>query len=347
LVTLKGVRPIRVRGTGLVTGLQGTGDEAESARKAVQRLLARQNINVNQADVEGENVAVVAVTAEIPPFARPGVATDVRVSSLHDAESLENGTLVRTNLRARTDGPIYAVASGRVLIGGEGAENRFGTTGGIPNGAQIVRSHDTQYLTDMDTVELLLKRPSFSDAANIAKVINSSDTLNPDLEAYLSRLGFDAVTRSIPGPAQALDAGTVIVKIPDSYRQRKVQYVSSVLQTPVDVDVPARVVINRATNTVVITGQVKVSRAAIAHGDLRVLVERPEPREGVPQPPQIVHGPQAEQRLVEMAESLGQTENLQVLLNTLNAMQTRPRDVITIIENLHKAGALHAELVVE
>ncbi|MFH0911602.1 MAG: flagellar basal body P-ring protein FlgI [Planctomycetota bacterium] len=346
LASIKGTRPLHVEGHGLVTGLKGTGDQTPAARNALRQMLSAQNILVSDEDIEGKNVALVLVTAEIPAFLRPGSTVDVRVSSTN-AKSLENGVLSTTMLRLSTNAPVYAVAFGRVLIGGEGAGNRFETTGSIPGGAQVVRSQEVDYLSERDTFELILGRPSFTDAANIAKVINTSDRLNPDLEAFLNRQGFGALEMSIPGPAQALDADTVIVQIPEEYRQRKVQYVGSVLQTPVEVDVPPRVVINRATNTVIITGEVKVSRAAIAHGNLSVLVEQPPPQDGVPQPKRFLEEPQETRTVVEMSETLGQAEQLQTLLKTLNAMKTTPRDVITIIENLHRAGALHAELIVQ
>lgn len=349
LAHIKGMRPLRVNGQGLVVGLNGTGDKANASREALKRLLSKQNLHFSVDDLPGQNVALVNVTAEIPAFARPGSVVDVQVSSLVNTASLQNGILLNTILRARPDGPVMAMASGRVLVGGESQNDQFPTTGSIPasqqGGAQVVRGQDVSFLSDRNTFELLLKRPSFSTAHSIAQAINANSATNPDLERMIEQMAFDILDRSIPGPAQALDAGTVIVRIPEQYGASKVKYISTVLKdVSVDVDVPPRVVINRATNTVVITGEVRVDRVAIAHGDLSVVVEQASRND----PAQFQFNPQDQRSLVEVTDAgQGQTENLKALLATLNAMQTRPRDIITIIETLHRAGALHADLVTQ
>jgi flagellar P-ring protein FlgI len=127
VATVRGVRSLRVTGRGLVVGLNGSGDKGTAAKSALQRMLSKSDFNVSTEDIEGGNVALVLVTAEIPPFTRPGQLTDVRVSALNGATSLENGILALTRLRVTPGGPVYAVASGRLLIGGEGTRNTFPT----------------------------------------------------------------------------------------------------------------------------------------------------------------------------------------------------------------------------
>jgi flagellar P-ring protein precursor FlgI len=351
LATIRGARPLRVSGIGIVVGLNETGDTALAARKALRKIQTDQSINVALEDIQGENIAVVSVTARIPAFARPGTFVDAQVASIYDATSLENGRLQITHLRVRPGGDTVAVASGRILVGGSNENSKFLTTGNIPasygGGAEVVRSEAVDFLSERNTFELILREPSFANAQAIANAINSNSATNPDLEAFLEERGFAALDLSVPGYAQALDAGTVIVQIPPRYEQDKVKYISSVMtDVNVDVDVPPRVVINGATNTVVITGEVRIARGALAaHGGLSVMVERP------PNAPEganmrFLQEDPDQRSLVEISEGeQGQTENLRALYNTLNAMEARPADIITIIENLHRAGALHAELV--
>lgn len=347
IASIKGVRALRISGRGLVTGLKGTGDKGAAAKIALQRFLGKQGINVEAKDIDGSNVALVSVTAEIPAFARPGQFIDIRVSSVNGASSLENGMLELTRLRTTDTEPVYAVASGRILVGGQDEDNKYLTTGSTPDGAEVVRENAVTFISDRNTFELLLHRPNFTTAYSIARAVNTSTASNPDAAAQLGQ-GFRGLARE-NGPAQALNAGTVIIRIPDRFLGQKVKYISTIMTTlNVDVDIPPKVVINRATGTVVITGEVRVSRSAIAHGNLSVVVERAvnpgvaEP--GAPSEFRLAEENREQWSLVEMSETLGQSENLQVLLKTLNAMKTRPRDIIAIIEELKRAGALQAEL---
>ncbi len=348
LASVKGMRPLRVSGQGLVTGLNGTGDKSDAAKKLLARYLDKNGINVSSEDVESGSVALVNVTAEIPASVRTGVVIPLRISSINNAQSLENGILLRTNLRAIPGGPVFVVGTGRVMIGGDGAANQFSTTATVPagrnSGGQIVRANDTHFVSDRNTFELILARPSFSNAYSIAQAINSTGETNPYLEEIIENSsGLAAFDIQVKGTAQALDAGTVIVQIPPKKLNQKVKYIMSVLKNVnVSVDVPPRVVIDRATNNVTITGEVRVSRAAIIQGNLSVMIE--DPANAIPR---FVKQNPERRPVVEMSESIGQAEHLQTLINTLNAMQVTPRDVANILQKLYAAGALHAELIIE
>ncbi|MHC4870343.1 MAG: flagellar basal body P-ring protein FlgI [Planctomycetota bacterium] len=348
MASVKGMRPLRVSGQGLVTGLNGTGDKSEGAKKLIARFLDKNGINASAEDIESGSVALVNVTTEIPASSRTGIVLPLRVSALNNAQDLENGILLTTNLRAVPGGPVYVVGSGRILIGGEDQNSKFPTTANIPSGqnsgGQVVRAHEAQFISDKNTFELVLNRPSFSNAYSIAQAINSTGETNPYLEQIIENSsGLDVFDIQVKGTAQALDAGTVIVQIPPQKLDQKVKYIMSVLKNVnVSVDVPPRVVIDRTTNNVTITGEVRVSRAAIIQGNLSVMVE--DPPAGTPR--FVKQNPQR-RPVVEMSESLGQAEHLQTLINTLNAMQVTPRDVANILQKLHSAGALHAELIVK
>jgi flagellar P-ring protein precursor FlgI len=238
------------------------------------------------------------------------------------------------------------MVTGRILIGGN-ANSTFVSSGMIPagrnSGAQVLRGYDVQFVSERNTFELILKEPSFANAYAIAQSINSTGETNPYLERMIEQeTGANAFDIQVKGTAQALNAGTVIVQIPASRLDQKVKYIMSVLKNVnVSADVPPRVVIDRGTNNVTITGEVRVSRAAIIQGNLSVMVE--QATDNIP----ARFAEQPRRTVVEMSDSLGQAENLQTLINTLNAMQVTPKDVVNIIQKLHRAGALHAELIVE
>lgn len=345
---VKGMRPLRVSGKGLVTGLNGTGDKSDASKKLLARFLDKQGINVSQDEIEAGSVALVNVTTEIPASSRTGIVVPLKVSAINNAQSLENGILATTFMRAIPGGPVYVVGSGRVLIGGDGQANQYPTTGtivaGEDSGGQVVRANEAEFVSERNTFELILKKPSFANAYSIAQAINSTGETNPYLEQIIEdSTGLDAFDIRVRGTAQALDAGTVIVQIPPQKLEEKIKYIMSVLKNVnVSVDVPPTVVIDRATNNVTITGEVRVSRAAIIQGNLSVMVETPPNAN-----PRFAQQNPERRSLVEMSESLGQAEHLQTLINTLNAMQVTPRDVANILQKLHTAGALHAELIIK
>ena len=122
IAKLNGVRSNSLIGYGLVTGLNGTGDDMKKSvftLQAVYNLMVRNGITVNPNELNSiklKNVAAVMVTADLPPFAKPGSTIDVQVSSIGDAKSLSGGTLILTPLKA-ADGNVYAVAQGAITNG--------------------------------------------------------------------------------------------------------------------------------------------------------------------------------------------------------------------------------------
>lgn len=122
LTTVEGFRTNRLEGYGLVAGLAGTGGKSPLTRQALQNFMIRNGIRadsqqrlniVNDTRQKTDNVAVVAVTAEVPAFARPGSAVDVTVACIDDASSLQGGQLLPTVLFG-IDGKPYGMAAGNV-----------------------------------------------------------------------------------------------------------------------------------------------------------------------------------------------------------------------------------------
>ncbi|MEK7794825.1 MAG: flagellar basal body P-ring protein FlgI, partial [Candidatus Hydrogenedentota bacterium] len=180
LCEVQGVRGNALKGIGLVVGLAGTGDKAAAAIRAQERVLTRLTIEVGSAaELASSNVAVVYVTATLPPFAKEGTRIDISVHSAYDAKSLQGGTLMETLLYGADD-QVYAVAQGPLSIGGFEADGGGGntvrtnhvTSGRVPMGAYV--EHEVpSTITDGQRIILLLKRPDFSAASSIVQAVNT------------------------------------------------------------------------------------------------------------------------------------------------------------------------------
>lgn len=340
IVDIQGVRGNPLSGVGLVTGLAGTGDTTLLSRQMLTNILRDSGLVLSPSDLTGGNIAVVMVTAELGPFDREGTRMDVDVSVLGDAKSLQGAMLLPTPLKG-LDGQVYAVAQGGVSIGGWSASGNQAslsknhqTVGRIPDGAIVERSElatFVEHVAGQRFVVLNLRNNDFSTAQRISDVIN---------ESY-------------PDNAVVLDAGTVKVGVPSAVTQRGiVRFIDDITQKEVTVDMPAQVVINERTGTIVVGQNVGISSVAISQGSLVVKV-----KEGarVSQPtapfsdagstvvvPETLMGVEEQDGyLIPVARSITVSE----LAKTLNAIGASPRDLIAIFNALKKAGALQAKLV--
>lgn len=341
LVEFDGVRGNDLVGYGLVVGLNGTGDGLRNApftEEAMVNLLERLGINVTGEQFRARNVAAVLVTAVLPPFARAGGKIDVSVSAIGDAKSLLGGTLVMTPLNA-ADGQIYAVAQGAVIAGGAGAEGEGAsviqgvpTSGQIPSGARVEREIDFA-LGDLPQLRLALRDPDFTTAARIEAAIN----------------------RRIPGRiARMLDSGTVRL---DTGRRglpplpRLISILENLEVTP---DQKARVVVDQRSGTIVLGSDVRISRVAVAQGNLTLRVQETpvavQPNPFAPDGEPIVL-PRTQVALDEDGPPglalVEDSVSLPEVIEGLNALGVSPRDMIDILKAIKAAGALHAEFVVQ
>ncbi len=338
IVNIENVRENQLVGYGLVVGLKGTGDSLRNApftQQSLAAMLERLGVNIRNVNLNTKNVAAVSVTATLPAFSRKGGRVDVQVSALGDSESLQGGTLLVTPM-VGLDGEVYAVAQGQVAIGGfsargaaESIERGVSSSGRIANGG-IVEREIAFDLRDMPVVNLSLKNPDFTTAQRIAAAINSA-----------KGAGIAAVT----------DPSTVQLKVPEN--SSIVALMSDVEQLPVAVDQSARVVINESTGVIVMGADVKISRVAIAQGNLTVrITETPQ----VSQPNALSNTGETQvvpRTQVQVDDSsskrlavLNSGVSLQDLVDGLNALGVGPRDMIAILQSLKAAGALQAELEV-
>jgi flagellar P-ring protein precursor FlgI len=282
-----------------------------------------------------ENSAAVVVTGELSPYQRIGARLDVIASSIGDARSLQGGTLLPTSLHGPA-GEVVALAQGPLSIGGFGGggggtsvQVNHLTVGRIPGGA-IVESAPDATATTVDVLTFALRDPDFVTASRVAQVINT----------YLGS-----------SVARALDPGSVSVQVPAQFRTAVPDLMAQLETLPVETDVPARVVINERTGTVVVGGNVKLGPAAVAHGNLSVRitthydVSQPNPfttGQTTVVPNQQVDVREGTAKLVALEEG----STLDAVAAALNALGASPRDIIAIMQALKAAGALKAEIII-
>ncbi len=341
LASVAGVRSNQLIGYGLVVGLLGAGDQTTQTQFTVQSLknmLAQLGVVIPPGvDPKLKNVAAVVVTADLPPFAKPGQAIDVTVSSIGNAKGLRGGTLLMTPLKG-LDGKVYAVAQGNVVSSGFGAEGLDGskivvnvpTVGRIPNGASVERMVTSPFAQN-DSLVFNLHTPDFTTASRIAQTINRT-------------LG--------PGVAHPMDAISIQVSAPRDTGQR-VEFLALLENlTLVPGEAPARVIVNSRTGTVVIGSHVRVSPAAVSHGNLVVTIAESQ---DVSQP-----APFANRGETQVTQQSGVNVDqqgshmfvfdpgvtLDELVRAVNEVGAAPGDLVAILEALKQAGALHAQLIV-
>jgi len=339
LVMVSGARDNQLVGYGLVAGLVGNGDRNPVYTvQSIANMLQRFGITVPAATLQAKNVAAVMVTAEIPAFLKPGSRLDVHVSSMGDATSLQGGVLLQTPLLG-ADSQAYAVAQGPLSIGGFGAGTGGGGGASVqknhPNVAQIIggalveREIPATVVQD-HYLELLLREPDFTSAARLASVIN------------------DKFTNS----AQAVDAITVRVRVPDDSEASPVDFIARLEALEVTPDTPARIIINERTGTIVANSRIKISSCAVSHGNLTINIastlDVSQPN-ALSQNGKTVVTPRTETTVTETKAAfvpLPESATVEKVATSLNALGVTPRDIMAIFQAMKQAGALQAELII-
>ena len=341
LTSMEGFRINRISGLGLVVGLNNTGGKSPLTGEFVANYLDRLGNRIDPvlraqlqrgASFPTGNISLVHVTARLPVFTRPGEEIDVVVAAFDDAKSLQGGTLIDTDL-VGIDNKIYARAAGSVSVGGfsfggdaASVQKNHPTKGRIVNGA-LVEEVVKFRLPDPKTFHLYLNHDNYQTAARVASAVNSE----------------------FPGAAFPVDAGTVRIIIPQPFRKDPVPFIAWIQSLRVEPEIPAKVVINEATGTVVIGSNVRISSVAITHANLAVITtETPE----VSQPAPFSEGettvvPRTGIDVVEEKKPVqvfGETVTVGDLAKALNALGVTPRDLSSIFQQLKAVQALHAEL---
>lgn len=346
LVSLAGIRSNQLVGYGLVIGLAKTGDGSVNLTKQnISAMISQFGVIASTQDIDATNSASVMVTANLPPFSKPGQTVDVTVSAIGKAKSLKGGTLLMTALKG-ADGDVYAIAQGNLVVGGLGVEGADGssaiqgtpTVARIPGGATVEKMVDNNFL-EKNNIVLNLHQSDFSQANKVAESINA--TFGPEV-------------------AVALDSTSIRVRTPEDPTQ-KVSFIGLLENINFEPVRPkAKVVVNSRTGTVVIGGDVRISPAAVAHGSLSVKIKEDtkllsEGTGTVVGTSATVSGTDATTAAdteIEIDEEPARAFvfdpgiELQTLVDALNETGTTATDMVAILEALREAGALRAELIV-
>ncbi len=346
--SFEGVRDNQLIGYGLVVGLDRTGDQVIGGQFTIQAMMSMLNkmgINlvIDPIQLLTRNIASVMVTAKLPPFAKPGLTVDVLVSSMANAKSLQGGTLLLTPLKAANQ-QVYAVAQGPVSIGGflGGTGGAGGSTvtknhqsAGIVPGGAIIEKDAGIDIESWETVSVLLRQPDFTTAIRTTEAI-------------------DGVFGK--GSATAVNSGLVRAMIPATFRGRVVEYIATIEGLDVNVDLPAKVVVNERTGTVVLGEHVRISTCAISHGNLTISVKNTvnvsqpnAPLIGGPSGGRTVETEDVQTEAKEQESRLlvvDETVTLGEVVRALNAVGVTPRDLVAILSALRAAGSLQANLEV-
>jgi flagellar P-ring protein precursor FlgI len=341
LIDVEGARDNQLNGYGLVVGLAGTGDsKIDSTLQTIANALKNYGVNVPMDDIKSGNVAAVMVTAEIPPFVKPGTRIDVTISSIGDSKTLQGGVLLQVPLQG-ADKTVYAVAQGAIAVGGflggqggpGGAtvQKNHPTVATIPNGAIVEREIPTQIVSN-GSMNLMLRDADFTSAARMAEAIN----------------------RVFPNTAVARDSKTINVLLPQEYSNYEVNFLATIGSIEVEPDTAARVVINERTGVIVATSNVRVSKVAVSHGSLTISVAS---NLTASQPNGSFFGNSAgttevlNSTTTDVNEQKGsfklveEAPTIEKVATALNALGVSTRDMMSIFQTMKRAGALQAELV--
>ena len=333
---VSGVRSNQLIGYGLVIGLKGTGDKTNTifTNQSLSNLLEKMGIRVDPAITKVKNIAAVMVTADLPPFAKVGNKIDGVVSSIGDATSIEGGVLVLAPLKG-ADGEVYGVAQGPIVVGGflasgQGASvtKNHPTVGRIANGVLVEKELNYgDYKPGL--IMISLKTADFTNTRRVVERINSV---------------FEAA-------AEAKDGGTITITMPEEFKTNPVKFLSIVENLDIKPDGYAKIVVDEKNGTVVIGENVMIATVAIAQGNISVQIKE-DARVSQPMPfsqGQTVVTPNTKIKVEEEKARFIVMDGgvtIRELVKALNAIGVSPREMITILQTIKAAGALHAELEV-
>lgn len=306
IAIFRGARDNQLFGLGVVVGLNGTGDSGKVNSTLLANMARVFNISIDAADLKTRNSALVMVLADIPPFYKEGMRLDVVVASIGDAKSLQGGLLVQTPLYG-ADGNVYAVAQGNVSVGGSEVK----VSANLQSKYKIVG-----YIPNGAIVEREI--PSeFVESNSVTILLRTPDFTTAARVAQAINTTFD---RKL---AKAIDASSIKTQIPSVFEDDVVSFLSLIEEIEVSVDQPAKIVINEKTGTVVFGGNVKVLDFTLSYGVFNISVKNGK----------VLSEKQSDATISE-------------LVTALKSLGATPQDIIAILQTMHSAGVLLADLVV-
>ena len=308
IARFRGARDNQLFGVGVVIGLNGSGDSGTVPSTLISNMLKNFGISISNQDLKSKNAAIVIVTADIPPYFKPGMRLDIQISSIGDAKSLANGVLLQTPLYG-ADGVVYAVSQGQISLGGAdikasiNLQPRYTVVGTIPGGAIVEKEIPIQ-IVDAKSVSLLLSNPDITTAARVSQAIDTK---------FGERI------------SKAMDASTIKVTVPDVFFDDVITFLSIIEEVEVIPDVVAKIVVNERTGTVVMGGGVRVEDFTVAYGGFYVTIRNGKYTAG---------------------DNPGVDSSVENLVSALKSIGAKPQDIIGILQAMSQAGVQHAQIIV-
>jgi flagellar P-ring protein precursor FlgI len=332
--------PHLLTGTGLVTGLANTGSSDRGTRQAILNFVRQHGLNLTIADVVGGTTALVALTCSLPPFAKAGQPLDVKIEALGDTASLRGGELLRAEIKG-VDGQVYVVAQGALVAAGYAAAGQNAslqknptTTAWLPNGGIVVREESTSFFSESGALELQVLNPSPFNAASIAAGIAAA------LDGSNARVA-------------PVDPALVRIELPDEERTpaNALRILNLVGNVRVQVENPAKVMVDQASGTVLAGEGVLISPCVVGLSDLTIAIVE---EEEVSQPNPFGRGTTERVGRTRVEVQTQSTELKKVgggatvadLLQNLKALGLTPAQLVAVFQALDQGGFLHATLEV-
>lgn len=344
LTDLYGEDSMKINGFGIVTGLNGTGDTGEAALELLLKVASKHGLRIEKDDLKKGNVALVSLSAEVKPHER---VFDVAVKAVSDSKSLQNGFLEASTMNPVGSSEVYAVVSGPIALGGRffGAQGEGGeasvttghpTVGYVLGGGEFIKDLHINRLKRGKLV-LFLKHPNERTATNIAGIINTT----------FEGLDIEADPHS---------NASVEVTVPDLYfghegAGRLTQLIADISDLSAEPHNNAMITIDQGAGVIAISEGVKMESGSVAVAGLTVKVSselQVAMRQGltggetkvVETPSLDVQEGQANFLLIPRGTDLVEVQS------TLNALHLPPTSMISVLTAMHRAGMIHADLVV-
>lgn len=334
--------PHLLTGVGLVAGLPGTGASDRGTRQAILNFIKQNELNLTIGDVTGGTTALVALTCELPPFAKEGTRLDVKCQVLSDAQSLRGGHLLRAVLKG-VDGQDYVVAQGPLVTGGFSAnaqnasvQKNPNATATLMNGGLVITAMETSFFSESGALELRLLNPSPFNSSSVASGINTA-------------------LAGMKMQVSAVDPSLVRIEMP--YEQRTNENAMQVLgligNVRVAVENPTKVTIDQTSGTVLAGEGVLISPCVVGLSELTIAIVE---EDFISQPNAFADGTtervgrsrvEAQTNSTELQPIGGGGATVADLLQNLKALGLTPAQLVQVFVALDQGGFLHADLEVQ
>lgn len=319
-----GIRQNQLIGYGLIVGLPGTGDKSKFTMQSLQNLLRNSYIKIPAGSINSKNIAAVMVTAQLPPFSRQGDKIKVKVSTIGDAKSVDNGELLITQLKG-VDGNVYALAQGTIV-----ANKGNTTTGFIYDGATV--ENEVEYsLRGENSITLSLLKNSAKDADLIETKINKKFGKNL---------------------AYALDTRTIHVKKPEEISI--VKFISMVENIPLDASFKKKIIIDMSRESIVTGADIPIEPITVARDNFTLRIKKTNLNDGQWRDPKTNTGVKVDDNItiadkpaVDINNAMINTKQQPTVSDLVRAMKVMNLPMSEIIDTLKiikELGAIDVEL---